>query len=348
MIRINSHIPVLWIMVLFMTLDCPAAASVPSVSELIEKYGQALDSTQSMISSYETSIISSAYLPPLNLKYVKARTSTRGQRRTDGKGRIYNQEYLWGYNLQTRRNVTEERGRYALKIGTPDFHYGHNKHTRGQTSGTLTYSEHRPPGWDNFRNKSDAFYLGYLGNDSRIDINLKNAKKIFVRRKPEIINGSVCYVVEADTAYGDYTVWLDSAHGFQPARIEGSSGDGDILNVTKFQPPPDKRVEGKETFVIDNIAFKKVQGVWIPVEGRMTSHIEWPKYGFFVDDEINFKTKEIVFNPDHDALNSFADPMKNPELDPELVNGTRVRLGRENLKCVWRDGKAIPDIGKIN
>ena len=162
--------------------------------------------------------------------------------------------------------------------------------------------------------------------------------------KPEIINGSVCYVVEADTAYGDYTVWLDSAHGFRPARIEGSCGDGDIHNVTKFQPPPDKRVEGKETFVIDNIALKKVQGVWIPVEGRMTSHKEWPKYGFFVDDEINFKTKEIVFNPDHDVLNSFADPMKNPELDPELVNGTRVRLGRENLKCVWRDGKAIPDI----
>jgi hypothetical protein len=93
--------------------------------------------------------------------------------------------------------------------------------------------------------------------------------------------------------------------------------------------------------VIDNVEFKKVQDVWIPVEGHMKKHVEWPKHGFFTKDEATFKITEIKLNPDHDALNSFADPIKNPTLDPELVDGTPVRLS-DNARHVWRNGKIVP------
>jgi hypothetical protein len=283
----------------------------------------------------------------MNMKHNKEQMYERGQRRTDGKGRIYHQEYLWGYNSIKKRDVPETKASYTLSVATPDFQYGHNKVTVGQANGSLTYKENRSPGWDNFRNKSDAFFLGYLGVDVRIDIILKNAKQIAVRPKPEILNGAVCYVVQADTAYGDYTVWLDSTHGFQPVRIKASMEGDDIVNIAEHQPPPDTTPEAKETLVIDNIIFKKVQEVWIPVKGYVKSHIEWPKHGFFFDNEISFETTEIVLNPDHDALDSFADPMKNPALDPELVNGTQVRMGEEGTRCVWRDGKLIDDSGVL-
>ncbi|MHC4518830.1 MAG: hypothetical protein ACYTAS_09605 [Planctomycetota bacterium] len=343
----SVRIRAIWSAVLFLACACPAATGVPPLSELLDQYTQALDSTQSMISFYESSGISSGYLPPLNMKHTNERVYERGQRRTDGQGRIYHQAYYWGYHLIKKRDVPEERARYTLSVASSDFQYGHSKGTRGQADGCLTYKEDRSPGWDNFRNESDAFFLGYLGVDVRIDRILRNARQISVRPQPEIINGSVCYVVKADTAYGDYTVWLDSAHGYQPARIEVSRGGDDIVNVTAHQPPPEKSVEGRDTLVIDNIAFKEVQGVWVPDEGRVKKHIEWPKHRFYTKNEIQFKITAIILNPDHDVLESFADPMENPKLDPELVNGTRIRLGNGRSKCVWRDGKVVDNAGKV-
>jgi hypothetical protein len=337
-------VQVVWIAVFLMAIDCPAATSVPPLSELIEKYAQTLNSVQSMISSYETSSISSAFFPPSNMNYRNEKCYSQGQRRTDGKGRIYNQRYAWGYVVGKGRGIPKEKSCYFLSVNTPNLRYVHSKNSCGPApDGLLHYLDYQVPGWGNFMDETDAFFLGYLGNNSRMDINLKNAKQVSVRPDPEVINGSVCYVVQDDTKYGDYTLWLDSEHGFQPAKIEASRGGDDIIGVKL--PPPEKRVEGKDAFVIDNIKFKMVQGVWVPVEGRLRKHIEWPQHGFFIKYDTHFKTTEIVLNPDHNALGSFADPMKNPKLDPELVNGTLVRLGKERLNCVWRDGKIIDSYG---
>lgn len=347
MIRMYERIFVGWLALLLLPHFCSAATAVPPLSELIDNYTQALESTQSMISSYESSTISSGYLPPMNIKHNNVRMYERGQRRTNGKGRIYHQAYIWGYNLINKRDVPETTASYVLSVATDNFQYGHNKNTIGQTPGSLTYKEKRSPGWDNFRNQSDAFFLGYLGVDVRIDIILKNAKQIAVLPKTEIIGGSVCYVVQANTAYGDYTVWLDSTHGYQPAKIKASRGSGDIVNVAEHQPPPDKIPESKQTLMIDNISFKKVQGVWVPVKGHVICNVKWPKHGFYYDNEINFEITEILLNPDHKVLDSFADPMKNPALDPELVNGTRVRVGEERTRCVWRNGKLVDNSGDL-
>ena len=342
---IIEYVHIVWIAVLLLEISCHATESMPQLSELIEKYAETLDSVQSIISSYESSSISSVYLPPLNLNFRNEKFYMRGQRRTDGKGRIYDQRYRWGYVSQQRPDVPKESATYSLMVSTPDLQYAHSKNACGPApDGLLTYLDYQGLGEDSFINETDAFFLGYIGNDSRVDVNLKNAKQISVQPEPEIINGSVCYVVQADTAYGDYTLWLDSAHGFQPAKIERSTGKGDIIGITKHRPPPDKRVEGETSLVIDDIKFKMVQGVWVPVEGRVKRNIEWVD-GFFKKDEIHFKNTEIVLSPDHDALHSFANPMKNPKLDPELVNGTMVRVGRDRLDCIWRDGRIFDSYG---
>jgi len=344
----SVSVRVIWLVALFLVCDCPAASSVPPLSELLEKYTQALDSTQSMISYYETSSVSSAYLPPLNLNYKNEKFYGRGQRRTDGQDRIYHQAYHWGYVVGKGPDVPEEKARYSLIIMTPRLQYSHGKTTRGRApDGLVLYQTYPTVGCATFMDESDAFFLGHLGTDSRIDINLKNARTISVRSQPESINGSVCYVIEADTAYGDYTVWLDSAHGYQPARIESSRGADDIVNITANQPPPEKKIEARDAVVIDDVTFKKVQGVWVPVAGRMKRHIEWPKHRFYTKDDAHFKVTEILLKPDHDALESFADPMKDPTLDPELVNGTAVRLGPERLRCVWRHEKTFDGSGNV-
>ena len=331
---------------LLLVCDCPVASGVPPVSELLEKYTQALDSTQSMISYYETRSVSSAYLPPLNLNYKNEQFYGRGQRRTNGKDSIYHQAYHWGYVVGKGPNVPEEEARYSLVIMTRRLQYSNGKTTRGRApDGVVLYQTYPTAGCATFMDESDAFFLGHLGTDSRIDRNLKNARAISVRSEPEYINGSLCYVIEADTAYGDYTIWLDAEHGYQPARIEGSRRGDDIVNLTMHQPPPEKKPEARDSVVIEEITFKAVQGVWVPVSGRMKKHIEWPKHRFYTKDDMHFKVTEILLHPDHDALESFADPMKDPTLDPELVNGTKVRLGKERLRCLWRRGKTFDDSG---
>ena len=64
----------------------------------------------------------------------------------------------------------------------------------------------------------------------------------------------------------------------------------------------------------------------------------------FSDIKLHFKRKKIMLNPDHDALGSFADPIKNPGLDPEIRNGTQVNLNLgDGIKRIWLDGKVGAD-----
>ncbi len=325
---------------------CPATGDVPPLSELLDRYTQALDSTQSMISTYETRSVSSAYLPPLGMNYRNETIYGRGQRRTDGKDSIYHQAYHWGYVVGKGPGVPEEEARYSLVIMTPHLQYSNGKTTRGpKPDGVVLYQTYSTVGCATFMDEGDAFFLGQLGTDSRIDINLRNARAISVRPQPEHINGSVCCVIEADTAYGDYTIWLDADHGYQPARIESARDKDDIVNVTASQPPPEKKPEARDTVVIEEITFKKVQGVWVPVAGRARRHIEWPQHRFYTKDDIHFKVTEIILNPDHKALQSFADPIKDPTLDPELVNNTNVRLGKDRQRCTYRHGQLLDKSG---
>ncbi len=135
----------------------------PTALELIEKYAQTLDSVQSIISSYETSAIGSMYLPPLNMDYRNERFYSRGQRRTDGKGRIYNQMYVWGYINGKGRGIPKEKGFYSLSVNTPNLRYVHSKNTCGPApDGLVHYLDYQVSGWGNFRSETDAYFLGYL------------------------------------------------------------------------------------------------------------------------------------------------------------------------------------------
>ncbi len=342
----STSVSAVWLMTLILVCDCPAADSVPPLSELLAKYTQALDATQSMISTYESRSVSSAYLPPVGLNYRNETIHTRGTRRTNGADSIYHQAYHWGYVAGKGPNVPEAKARYCLVIMAPNLQYSNNKTTRGRKpDGVVLYQTYSTKGCATFMDESDAFFLGHLGTDSRIDINLRNARTISVRPEPERINGSLCYVIDADTAYGNYTIWLDAEHGYQPARIEGARGPDDIVNVTANQPPPEKKPEARDTVVIEDITFEKIQGVWVPVTGRVRKHIEWPRHRFYTKDDIHFRVTSLTLNPDHETLQSFADPIKDPTGDPELVNNTKVRLGKNRQPATYRHGQLHDESG---
>jgi hypothetical protein len=94
---------------------------------------------------------------------------------------------------------------------------------------------------------------------------------------------------------------------------------------------------------MDNVRFEKIDGVWVPMECDRITHVCLGSPDKFTKDEVHFKRTKIQLNPDHDALGSFLDPLKNPGVDPELVNGARVNFG-DGIRRTWINGKAVADV----
>ena len=331
----------------FLAFECSAAESRPSVSELLDKYTQALDSTQSFISSWEYSGIGSCNIPSWGMRKNNARQYEEGEHRTDNKGRSYVKSFRWGH--VSGSIVSRDKAVYVLSVVGSAFTYRHNKHLGAPPDRShLRYLEEGKPGWDTSYRKSWGyfdkngkvnFFMGYMQTKARLDRILKKARRISLRPKPEKLRGFVCYVIEADTKRGEFKVWLDSEHGYHPAKIEVFVALGDDIG-----DPGSPRIITKadgitRQYAMSNVRFEKVDGVWVPMEADSRSHVALGSENGFSSGRSHFKRLKIVLNPDHDALGSFEDPTKNLDLDPELQDGTVLYTG-EKGKSTWSRDKA--------
>ncbi len=329
------------------------------VDEVLAKYTQALDPIQSFIASTESNILISNDVPSWGLRLNEAKSFDRGEYRTDGKGKASGTSIRWGDIGMNDPNVPENKAYYTRNVAGDDFVYSHGKrlnqteYNGREYHGTLTY---QTPDVSGFKSSRDAFgsftkngilsyFHGYFDSKARLDSILKNeAKHISLRPKPEIINGSLCFVVEAETKYGDFTVWFDSEHGFHPAKMKIKMGIGDDIG-DPGSPHIITKEEGIERdYTLDNVRFEKIDDFWMPMEADYKRIVILGNENGFSNTQSHFKITKITLNPDHEVLNSFGNPIKNHDLDQELINGTIVFI--HGLKCVWQDGKVVDSIGK--
>jgi hypothetical protein len=188
-----------------------------------------------------------------------------------------------------------------------------------------------------------AGIYGHVGCDKRLDAVLAAAKKISVRPATEKINGVPCHVIDAETEYGRYTVWLDPAHGYNTARVTRKAMAGHKEH--EWPMHPGDRASGSLLVT----RFDQVQGVWVPVEAEYEASFVRGKQ--FRRNRSHYKRANIVLNPDHDKLGSFDNPLlENPANDPEFKDGATVRILLPNsvwVKAIWKDGKVIDESGKV-
>jgi hypothetical protein len=331
-----------------------------SAQELLDRYAQALDPIQSFIGWSESSSVSSYRIPSWGMQADHVRSFSRTEYGTDNKGCKYIRDYRWGYVGRSEPNVAQSTPHYSLYIIGDDFIYHHDR-PLGQTryTGVLDYTAKGQAGFDRVKNgagdlkKNDSvsFFLGYVSCGARLDGVMKDARRLSVRAEPERINGSLCHIIEADTRYGRFTVWLDPLHGYHPARIRAAVRVGDDIG-DPGSPHVITKAEGiTRDYSIDITRFEKVGDIWVPMEADTKSHIVLGSENGFSDGQTHFKYTKIVLNPDHKALHSFDDPVKNPKLDPELRNGTKVYLDPPfvgpGTTCTWQDGKIVDSTGKV-
>jgi len=271
----------------------------PTALELLDKYTQALDSTESFIASYESvdkfSYHVLGYTPPL----IGAKMFRRGQSQSDGRLK-YVREYQWGdFNAQLR-NLPKDAPHYNCRVINDKKSYANSRLVNDPRSkGSVSC-------WEGTKkevfskNSTNSHILGFMGSDERLDAVLRGASQISVRPATETIGGSGCYVIDAHTKYGKYSVWLDPEHGYHPIKMNRRAKEGDeyfnrgVLSKGHIR-----------TAYLDNVRFEKIDGVWIPMEADRGSDDIFGHPKSFSKCDTHFKRTKIVLNPDHDQLGSF-------------------------------------------
>ena len=175
--------------------------------------------------------------------------------------------------------------------------------------------------------------LGFLyGDVERFDSILRQTDSISVRDELERVGSVDCYVIDAETKHGTYTIWLDPQHGYGIAKSDVHEGPEDL----RFGRPRSSYIVStdEQSFFVENVRFENIEGIWIPMEADFRIDSKWPnssKWPISAETiEIHYKVTELLLNPDHDALGSFV---------PDIENGTSVRIQEApGVRYTWQEG----------
>jgi hypothetical protein len=158
----------------------------------------------------------------------------------------------------------------------------------------------------------------------RIDRILREASNVTLRGGSEFVNGVACYVIDAKTKYGDYTVWIDPEHGFgfakweiRMSRAAGHLWRDQIMQFETFS----------ETVEISH--FERIEGVWIGMQA-VQNRVYVSKDDRF-EETSHIKVTKFVPNPDHEVLKSF--------VPDDIPDGTlTIIVPVTHIRYLWHAG----------
>jgi hypothetical protein len=311
-----------WLVVsLVLSAVLPSRAAEPMrASELLDRYRDNQAKLQSFICRYTATYVETSR--GKEEPYTSRETS---EFRTDG-NRVHILRHFWR-NPAPGDETHPERAQFRTYLwdGKISIEY--------RTATGQPVSDYRAFVKTHDRIKKEMIATGYEGaallgvlffHAERVDLILRRAKSISVRPTAEPINGSKCYAIDAVTEHeGDYAVWIDPEHGYNIARAEKRIRPGDIVQNQSW-------TAGGARVLLDNVRFKDVAGVWVPVEGdREVARYDQNGQVYFLG-KLHYAQTSIQLNPDHDALRSFV---------PQVQDGTTVFVeGINGVEHVWGNG----------
>lgn len=320
------------------------ALEEPTALELLDKFAQTQDKLRSsFISKLEiyTKFEAAARERPYIERGIVYEIYHKVELRSDGE-RNYDYHKMWG-DRPGRNRTTEEYSNhvYHLWEGGTKYQYtyhpleDHDKYKNGLVH--LTKNRPKRPN-SLWQEEQGGALRGYFqGTNERIDYELRQAETISIQSEREEINGSKCYVINAQTKRCEYKIWIDPQHGYNIAKAIIKRGWPYPDRPEDYKRLPEG-TEGSAEVELTNVRFKEIDGLWLPVEGdiRNDYQIVTGDYGKTVD---HVKITEFVMNPDHDALGSFKHDF--------IKNGARAYLkGVPGITYTWQDGKLIPNVDK--
>jgi rhodanese-related sulfurtransferase len=318
----------LFVVLLLISSYTVQASSVSDVSELLDKYAANQDRLHSWILKYESS-------NETDIARKDRRKKVRsGELRFDS-NRMSNRCYKWGDFGPTK--IKKSNPIYLSLTWDGETHIKYYK-SNNDDPGIVFYddfsaAEERIQDWEvkSLQYKHDVSVLMgiYTGTFERVDKLLRDARAVSVRDKTESINGVECFVIDAETRHGDYTIWIDPEHGYNIAKAHL------LLSKDRNHFYHDKPFNMKVlTLRVHNVRFEKIEDVWVAMEADLDQEE--------IDDSegkgnTHLKITELTLNPDHEALRSF--------IGGDIPNGTDVVIPPVvQIKYTWHDGELITKI----
>lgn len=317
----------------------PVQGAVPSAADLLDKYTKVIEEKRSFISKSEVlrreDCKFDAGFDPEHLGTAAAvdkqglELHLRVEFRTDGR-RTRRILYMWGdTGINSRHD--EARPSYFLSNWDGESFYVHSSIANDPVRrGVIQLGGITKEQWETqFIRHSESWLLGYHG-DERLDAMLRKAKSLTVSEKMEDVLGSDCHVLKGDTGSGTITLWIDPEHGYNAAKVE--------TRIQSSNPAYNNKVT--TTTKLENVLFKKIEGVWVPMEADTLKQVDYNIYGKkgYTREQSHHKRTQFLLNPDHNALGSFADPFKS---DPHLLDETAVVKPPDTRAYIWRGGKVV-------
>jgi hypothetical protein len=267
-----------------------AAAKNPTVLELLDKYAEMQDQFQSFRVKVSTS--SRAFSSGLMTgKPWKARYFSETFACFD-KNRAKSRTCLWG-KVNQKDYFPKDKPHCVSELWDGENHFQYTE-VRGEPVNLYIKNGKGDEKREGIIKQSYSIFSGYYYPfDGRVDKLLRKAGSLSVRRTTEKAGGSPCYVIEGVYKKDKYTIWLDPEHGY---------------NVVKaVVERPRSNVQGLQGFraEINDVGFRKIDGKWVPVSANLEDRFDYNN-GHYCTGSYQIKVTEILFNPDHDALGSFA------------------------------------------
>ncbi|MHC4646951.1 MAG: hypothetical protein ACYTBJ_15750 [Planctomycetota bacterium] len=181
--------------------------------------------------------------------------------------------------------------------------------------------------------------MGYFTQDDmRVDSVLRRyCRNISVRERREPVKGSKCYVIDALTERGKYTLWIDPKHGYNIARAQvmRRGSDCDFIYHRLNRPVPGGSASDVS---LKNLRFKNIDGLWVPMEAYVEYSFSSKDEGLYQSKK-HYKRLEVILDPDHEALRSF--------YPDDIPSGTEVEGLDLAGSAPGRDGDDIEDAGEF-
>jgi hypothetical protein len=336
----------IWVFAVVWFSNIPAFSDQsPTVKELLDKFAQTQEAFDSFTAKTEVSVqLSHRPVSPQASNINRKRIHEIDFRYDRSNRRTKHCEFLSGDVLPTNQKVSRDTPMYRSGLFVDqglNISYGTTDPISDAGRVTLSNMPVSDPDQKTLQAFSRAFTgheaFGYIyGHDERVDEILRDADRIRVRDRKQNVGGTDCYIIEASTQQGNYTLWIDPEHGYNLARAKLLIEEGDTLYETTAN-------KGDKYYtLLDNVKFEQVEGVWVPVEADVL--YQWKVVGKYTSQEtIHFKAVEYRLNPDHEALGSF-----KPD---DIQNGARVTLIQNNRDIsntyYWQDGKVVDEQEKV-
>lgn len=269
------------------------AARHPTASRLLAKYAETQDKLQSFIAKANFSNKGYCNWSIGSERPCWSEDSGKYEARFDGR-RASIRTYTWGH-INPRLYFTQDDPVYNSELWDGETRFGYDFHHKFESRYSPLKIRKDPNSETGRRLLIDNYHhlilMGYFWREkTRVDVRLRDADSIRVRNKMDKAEGRPCYVIEARIKEGEYKLWIDPEHGHNIVKIEIERDD--IAGLERFSES------------VKCTRFKKVDDVWLPMEGETRRYWDWPG-DHYCEGTMSIKLEEIILNPDHNSLGSF-------------------------------------------